>query len=47
MAIPTHQMAIWVDNPGKSANVFLKDDVPVPAPGADEVLVKVECSGLW
>lgn len=42
-----HQTAIWVDSPGPNAEVRVRKDVPVPKPGADEVLVKMEFSGLW
>ncbi|CAK7199551.1 hypothetical protein SEUCBS139899_002231 [Sporothrix eucalyptigena] len=44
--IPTTQTAIWVDQPGESALITLRDDVPVPTPKEDDILVKTECSGL-
>ena len=47
MAIPEIQSAVWVDKPASDAKVEIRHDVPVPKPKPGEVLVKMECSGVW
>jgi len=46
VAIPNTQLAAWVDKPGSDAHIYIKDNVAVPEPAADEVLVKMECTGV-
>lgn len=41
------QIAAWVDVPGPEAHVRIRNDVPIPEPAAGEVLVKLECTGVW
>lgn len=47
LSIPNHQTALWVNNPGPQAKLELRKDVPVPTLKSNEVLVKIEYSGLW
>jgi propanol-preferring alcohol dehydrogenase len=41
------QTVVVIENPGEDAKVNFKHDVPVPQPKENEVLVKMECCGLW
>ncbi len=41
------QIAAWVDKPGPEARVRIRDDVAIPQPASGEVLVKLECTGVW
>ena len=43
----SHQRAAWLDEPGPEAHLRIRDDVDIPKPGADEVLVKLEYTGVW
>ena len=45
--IPKTQTAAFIENPGPDAQVVLKHNVPVSEPKEGEVLVKMECCGLW
>ena len=45
--ITTYQRAVVVQNPGNNYEMIIRDDIPVRTPGADEILVKLSCSGLW
>ncbi|KAF7561521.1 hypothetical protein G7046_g2623 [Stylonectria norvegica] len=45
-SIPAVQTAIWVDSKNPDDIVTLKHDVPVPKPKPNEVLVRIECSGI-
>ena len=45
--IPKIQKAAWIEDPGPHGRLVIRDDVPVPQPGDGEVLVKIECSGIW
>lgn len=45
--IPTHQIAAWVDAPGPDSKVEIRTDIKVPSPAEGEVLVKLECTGVW
>ncbi|GLB21863.1 hypothetical protein AtubIFM61612_002413 [Aspergillus tubingensis] len=45
-SIPTHQTAACVDNPSPGATLTIRHDIPVPVPGAGEVLVKLEYTGF-
>jgi len=41
------QIAAWVDKPGPEAHVLIRNDVAIPWPAIGEVLVKLECTGVW
>lgn len=48
MAVRTeHQIGAWVENPGPDARVVIRDDLPIPSPSAEEVLLSwtVQVSG--
>ncbi|KAI2825025.1 hypothetical protein CBS147343_9883 [Aspergillus niger] len=45
-SIPTRQTAACIDNPSPGATLTLRHDIPVPTPGAGEVLVKLEYTGF-
>jgi propanol-preferring alcohol dehydrogenase len=45
--IPRTQRAAVVQNPGKDYRIVLRDDIPVPEPGPCEILIKLECTGIW
>ncbi len=45
--IPETQVAAWVDKPGPDSRLEIKSDIQVPQPKDGEVLVKLECSGVW
>lgn len=45
--LPRIQQAFIVQNPGPNHTIVLRDDVPVPEPGPGEILLKLECTGLW
>lgn len=47
LSIPSHQTALWVNKPGIQAKCELRKDVPVPTLKSNEVLVKIQYSGLW
>lgn len=47
MPIPRLQQAAVVENPGNNFSVVLRDDVPVGDPGTDEILIKLNCTGIW
>jgi propanol-preferring alcohol dehydrogenase len=48
MAVRTeHQIGAWVENPGPDARVVIRDDLPIPSPSAEEVLIKLDCTGVW
>lgn len=40
-------MALWVNEPGPDAKLELRKDVPLPALKPNEILVKMQYSGLW
>ncbi|KJR88989.1 uncharacterized protein SPSK_07649 [Sporothrix schenckii 1099-18] len=44
--IPKTQKAAVIENPGPKGTIVVKDDVPVSEPGPNEILVKLEYSGL-
>jgi propanol-preferring alcohol dehydrogenase len=46
-SIPQTQQAAQVLQPGDAFHISIRDDVPVPEPGPNEVLVKLSCTGLW
>lgn len=45
--IPSHQQAAVVQNPGENFTVVLQDDIAVGIPGPEEILVKLNCTGIW
>lgn len=45
--LPRTQTAAVVQNPGPDYTIMLRDDIPVPEPGLGEILIKLECTGLW
>ena len=45
--IPKTQKVAVIENPGPNGTVVIRDDVPVAEPGPNEILVKLEYSGLW
>lgn len=45
--IPQTQQAAQVLSPGDSFSISIRDDIPVPEPGPNEVLIKLSCTGLW
>lgn len=46
-SIPSSQRAVVVQSPGNNYEMIIRDDIPVRTPGADEILVKLSCTGLW
>ena len=47
MSIPQVQQAAVVENPGDNFTVVLRDNVPVGDPGTDEILIKLNYTGIW
>lgn len=48
MAVPQRlQTGAWIDQPGPETRISIRHDLPIPVPGPGEVLVKLECSGVW
>lgn len=46
MASVEKQTGAWVDAPGPNAEIEFRQ-IDVPKPGAGQVLVKMEVSGVW
>jgi propanol-preferring alcohol dehydrogenase len=46
MAIPSSQTVAWIDNPGPSGTLRIRDGAHVQHPSHNEILVKLECSGI-
>ncbi|KPM45134.1 hypothetical protein AK830_g1374 [Neonectria ditissima] len=44
--VPQIQKAAVIENPGQSAKIRIRDDVPVGEPGENQVLVKLAFSGI-
>ncbi|PTB65874.1 GroES-like protein [Trichoderma citrinoviride] len=44
--IPSIQAAALIKDPGPNARIEICHDYPVPQPGRNEVLLKMECSGI-
>ena len=40
------QFGAWIENPGPNACIKIRDDIPIPSPGPNEVLIKISCSGV-
>lgn len=47
MEIPSVQIAALIKDPGPNAVIEIRQDYPVAQPGDNEVLLKMECSGIW
>jgi propanol-preferring alcohol dehydrogenase len=45
-SIPTKQTVGWIENPSPGCVLQIRDDVEVKQPAENEVLVKLECSGI-
>lgn len=45
--LPRTQTAAVVQNPGDNHTIVLQNDIPVPEPGPGEILIKLQCTGLW
>jgi len=45
--VPHTQKAFVVQNPGENYTIVLQDNIPVPEPRPGEILIKLECTGLW
>lgn len=45
--IPATQTVAEIVNAGPNARMAIRHDAPVAAPGSGEVLVKLECTGVW
>jgi len=41
-----YQTGAWVDSPGPSARVRIRNDLPIDSPTSGEVLVRLECTGV-
>jgi propanol-preferring alcohol dehydrogenase len=45
-SIPNCQTAAWIDTPGPKTRPYLKHDIPIPAPGPGDLLIKLSHSGV-
>lgn len=45
-SIPSSQTVAWIDNPSPTCVLQIRNNVEVQAPSANEILVKLECSGI-
>lgn len=45
--IPCTQTVAEIVNPGPNARMAIRHDAPVGIPGPGEVLLKLECTGVW
>jgi propanol-preferring alcohol dehydrogenase len=41
-----HQTAGLCEAPGPNAHITIRSDIPIPKPAADEVLIKLQCTGV-
>lgn len=44
--LPPTQKVAWIENPGPNGTLVIRDGVEVQQPSHNEVLVKLECSGI-
>jgi alcohol dehydrogenase, propanol-preferring len=44
--IPSTQTVAWIENPGTSGKLVVRHGVEIKQPAENEVLVKIECSGI-
>ena len=42
-----YQTAAWLEKPAPGARLLIRNDIEIPSPAAGEVLVKLECTGVW
>lgn len=40
------QVGAWIDQPGENAHIKFRNDILIPTPGPNEVLIKISCSGV-
>ncbi|KAK4694768.1 hypothetical protein P7C71_g2864, partial [Lecanoromycetidae sp. Uapishka_2] len=40
------QIAAWIENPGPNASIRIRDDIPIPMPGPNQVLIRLTHSGV-
>lgn len=40
------QVGAWIKDPGPNAEIKIRNDIPIPTPGPNEVLIKLSCSGV-
>lgn len=45
--VTEHQIGAWVEKPGPDARVLIRDDLPIPSPSPEEVLIKLDYTGVW
>lgn len=45
--IPKTQTVAVIDNPGEHARMRIVHDAPVPTLQDGQVLIKLECTGVW
>ncbi|KAJ4115370.1 hypothetical protein NW768_011222 [Fusarium equiseti] len=45
-SIPSTQKAALIENPGDNARIVIRSDIPVGKPGKNEILIKLEFTGL-
>ncbi|KAF2250775.1 alcohol dehydrogenase [Trematosphaeria pertusa] len=46
MVLPSSQTVAWIDSPGPSGTLAIRSGVDIQQPGPNELLVKLECSGI-
>lgn len=46
MSLPSTQTVAWIDNPGPNGTLSIRSDKEIQKPGQNEVLVKLEYSGI-
>ncbi|KAJ4351651.1 uncharacterized protein N0V89_006994 [Didymosphaeria variabile] len=46
MSIPSTQTVAWIEDPGPSGKLTIRSGVSIQEPSQDEILVKLECSGI-
>jgi propanol-preferring alcohol dehydrogenase len=45
-SVPSTQTVAWIESPGPDGKLVIKDGISVQQPAENEVLVKLECSGV-
>ena len=45
--LPLKQTAAWIEEPGPTGRVVIREDVSIDSPGEGDILVQLECSGIW
>lgn len=46
MTIPTTMQGVWLTGHGGPENLEVRDDIPVPTPGSQDVLIRVAAAGV-